>query len=169
MLDRNAYRIVRGIGALQEARSEQQVYTGRCLPCKKHRHLRAGRADHGVKATRFGEGARASETAQSPNPQGGLSERSDQGPFFPRRKSAAGFNFLFTVCALKNIGVRGTQMNAAEWTRLSAITDRLGSLKQQAQAAAVAGDIDRATYFFGLIKTADEDRQRIVEGIFGDL
>jgi hypothetical protein len=60
-------------------------------------------------------------------------------------------------------------MNAAEWTRLSAITDRLGSLKQQAQAAAVAGDINRATYFFGLIKTADEDRQRIVEGIFGDL
>jgi hypothetical protein len=59
-------------------------------------------------------------------------------------------------------------MDAAEWKRLSAITDRLDALKQQAQAAASAGDFDRATYFSGLIKSADKDRQRIVEQLFGD-
>ena len=60
-------------------------------------------------------------------------------------------------------------MSTAEWARLSAITDRLGSLKQQAQAAAVRGDDDRATYLFGLIKTVDEDRQRTVERLLGEL
>ena len=50
----------------------------------------AGRADHGVKATRFGEGGRASETTQSPNPQGGLSERPRPAPtrLTPRLPSA---------------------------------------------------------------------------------
>jgi hypothetical protein len=86
-----------------------------------------------------------------------------------KKRSADEVNATFTVCVLKTIGRRGPQMNAAEWTCLSAITDRLGSLKQQAQAAAAAGDFDRAIYFSGLIKTADEDRQRIVERIFGDL
>jgi hypothetical protein len=81
-----------------------------------------------------------------------------------------GVNTPFTVFPYKNPSGRGEmQMSAAEWTHLSVITDRLGSLEQQAQAAAAAGDFDRAIYFSGLIKTADQDRQRIVERIFGDL
>jgi hypothetical protein len=59
-------------------------------------------------------------------------------------------------------------MNTAEWTHLSVITDRLGSLKQQAHAAAAAGDFDTASYFLGLIKTTDQDRKRTIERLVGD-
>jgi hypothetical protein len=41
-------------------------------------------------------------------------------------------------------------MNTVEWTHLSAIADRLGSLKQQAHAAAAADDFETASYFLEL-------------------
>jgi DICT domain-containing protein len=59
-------------------------------------------------------------------------------------------------------------MSIAEWTHLSVITDRLGSLKCQAQAAVAAGDSDTAGYFYDLIKMADQDRKRTVERLLAD-
>jgi hypothetical protein len=59
-------------------------------------------------------------------------------------------------------------MSIAEWTQLSVITDRLDSLKRQAQAASAAGDLDTASYFYGLIKQTDQDRKRTVERLFDE-
>jgi hypothetical protein len=59
-------------------------------------------------------------------------------------------------------------MSIAEWTQLSVITDRLDSLKRQAQAASAGGDVDTARHFFDLIKMADQDRKRIVERLLED-
>jgi hypothetical protein len=54
-------------------------------------------------------------------------------------------------------------MSIAEWTQLSAVMDRVSSLKSHAQAAAMAGDFATAAHFFELAKRAEEERERTLE------
>jgi hypothetical protein len=54
-------------------------------------------------------------------------------------------------------------MSIAEWTELSAVMDRINSLKAQAQAAVMAGDFATAAHFFGLVKRVEEEKERTLE------
>jgi hypothetical protein len=54
-------------------------------------------------------------------------------------------------------------MSIAEWTELSAIMDRISSLKSHAQAAAMAGDFATAAHFFGLVKRVEDEKERTLE------
>jgi hypothetical protein len=60
-------------------------------------------------------------------------------------------------------------MSKSEWTDLRAITDRVGNLKFQAEAAAAAGDFEMAAHFFGLINRAEDKRDRILERLTGQV
>jgi hypothetical protein len=60
-------------------------------------------------------------------------------------------------------------MSISEWTELSAVTERLASLKSQGQAAAAAGDFDTAGYFFRLANEAEVDRKRVLERLLNNI
>jgi len=52
---------------------------------------------------------------------------------------------------------------------LGMITERIGQLARQADAAAAAGDLDLAAYFQEQGKQADKDRQSTVDRLFGEV
>ena len=56
-----------------------------------------------------------------------------------------------------------------DWKHLGMITERIGQLAQQADAAAAAGDLDLAAYFREQRKQADKDRQSTVDRLFGEV
>jgi hypothetical protein len=50
----------------------------------------------------------------------------------------------------------------SDWNELSVISDRLGALKAQGNAAVAAGDTDAAAYFFRLAKQAEAERELVL-------
>ena len=54
-------------------------------------------------------------------------------------------------------------MSKSVWTDMRAITDRVGNLRFQAEAAAAAGDFDMAVHIFHLVHRAEDKRERILE------
>ena len=60
-------------------------------------------------------------------------------------------------------------MNISEWTELRAITARVGDLKFRGTAAAASGDLTQASHFFRLAMKEEDDRERVLERLIGNV
>jgi hypothetical protein len=60
-------------------------------------------------------------------------------------------------------------MLTTDWKHLDMIMERIGQLAQRADAAAAAGDLNFAAYLKEQARLADQDRQRTVDRLSGQV